>query len=107
MRRYLLINALNIVENDLLDPMVGSDKMNKPPLNPWAKQEEKEKKIQSAAQIKILKDLTKDVEPDLLLQTLKTRYNVERIDDLSHEQSADMLSKIELKKNAKQENQGD
>jgi hypothetical protein len=107
MRRYLLINALNIVENDLLDPLVGSDKMNKPPLNPWAKQEEKEKKIQNAGQIKILKDLTKDVEPDLLVQTLKTRYNVERIDDLSHEQSADMLSKIELKKNAKQENQGD
>lgn len=99
MRRYLLLNALNIVENDFLDPMVGSEKETKPPLNPWAKQEAKLAAVKNAGHIKILKDLTKDIAPDLLVQTLKTRYNVEKIDDLNQEQTADMLSKIELKKN--------
>lgn len=94
MRRYLLLNALNIVENDVLDPMVGSDKM-KEPKDPWAKYQGKP----NPAHIKLLKDLTKDIEPELLKNTLKTRYNVERIEDLNQEQSADMLSKIELKKN--------
>ena len=93
MRRYLLLNALNIVENDVLDPLVGSDKM-KEPKDPWAKND-----VPNKAHIKLLKELTSHLDPEVLRSTLKTRYNVERIDDLIQSQSADMLSKIELKKN--------
>lgn len=94
MRRYLLLNALNIVENDVLDPLVGSEKMSQPK-DPWAKHQGKA----NPNHIKLLKDLTKDLDPDVLKTALKSKYNVEQIEDLTQEQSADMLSKIELKKN--------
>lgn len=99
MRRYLLLNALNIVENDVLDPLVGSEKLVKKPLDPWAKHTNN----QNPAHIKLLKQYTATLDPEVLKTTLKTRYNVEKIDELNQEQSAEMLSKIELK-NAKQEN---
>jgi hypothetical protein len=99
MRRYLLLNALNIVENDVLDPLVGSEKLTKQPLDPWAKHTNN----QNPAHIKLLKQYTAALDPEVLKTTLKTRYNVEKIDELNQEQSSDMLSKIEIK-NAKQEN---
>jgi len=101
MRRYLLLNALNIVENDVLDPLVGSEKLVKKPLDPWSKHTNN----QNPAHIKLLKQYTATLDPEVLKTTLKTRYNVEKIDELNQEQSADMLSKIEIK-NAKQENKG-
>lgn len=53
------------------------------------------------AQIDLLKELTQDVDKDILRQTLKTRYNVETIDELNQAQSSEMLSKINLKKEIK------
>lgn len=91
--KYALMKAYKIPTGD--DP-------DKDASESFKKKEYIEKKSSEApineAHIRLLKELTKDIEPDVLKATLRTRYKVETIESLSHSQSADMLSRIQLKK---------
>jgi hypothetical protein len=51
----------------------------------------------SEAHHRVLKQLTADIEPEMLVATLKARYGVERIEDLNQIQSTDMMLKLEQK----------
>jgi hypothetical protein len=52
-------------------------------------------------QIRILKEMTKDVEPSLLKETLQARYQVDTIEELNQWQTSEMLAKMSNKKEVK------
>jgi hypothetical protein len=55
------------------------------------------------SQIRILKEMTKDVEPSLLKETLQARYQVDTIEELNQWQTSEMLAKMSNKKESKKE----
>jgi type II secretory pathway predicted ATPase ExeA len=84
MRRYLLLNALNIVENDVLDPLVGSDKVaNNSAL--------------SDKQLGLLQSLTANITSDALKTRLTALYGVDRLETLSIDQASDLITRIKNK----------
>jgi hypothetical protein len=84
MRRYLLLNALNIVENDVLDPLVGSEKVaNNSAL--------------SDKQLGLLQSLTANITSDALKTRLTALYGVDRLETLSIDQASDLITRIKNK----------
>jgi len=81
-KRYCYYNALELVENDLLDNVAGSDKV----VN----------KI-SDKQLGLLNDLTANILPDTLKTRLKASYGVETLADLSIDQASDLIARIKNK----------
>lgn len=88
LRRYLYMNALEIVENDEFDAVIGRDN----------KDNKSENKL-SEAQIKRLYAIANKagITPSQVLDTCKKRYGVAKIESLNKEQYNDVCNRLESK----------
>lgn len=88
LRRYLYMNALEIVENDEFDAVIGRDN----------KDNKSENKL-SEAQIKRLYAIANKagITPSQVLDTCKKRYGVAKIENLNKEQYNDVCNRLESK----------
>ena len=89
--KYALLKAYKI-------PTTNDDP-DREPSEPFKKKVDAPK---NQAQINLLKELTKDVEPSLLKSTLQNRYKVDTIDELNQWQTSEMLAKMSTKKEIKE-----
>ncbi len=88
LRRYLYMNALEIVENDEFDAVIGRDN----------KDNKSENKL-SEAQIKRLYAIANKagITPSQVLDTCKKRYGVAKIESLNKEQYNEVCNRLESK----------
>ena len=88
LRRYLYMNALEIVENDEFDAVIGKE----------SKDNKSENKL-SEAQIKRLYAIANKagITPSQVLDTCKKRYGVAKIESLNKEQYNDVCNRLESK----------
>lgn len=88
LRRYLYINALEIVEDDEFDAVIGKE----------SKDNKSENKL-SEAQIKRLYAIANKagIIPSQVLDTCKKRYGVTKIESLNKEQYNDVCNRLESK----------